>query len=100
MRKKTSIRLSLLAESQLKTESMKTGKPVATLASEAVDRAILSCGEKSGPAPETLAALAKLDAVLNQLSSMNVTLARQIEEVDRMSERRILNAVKILRGEK
>lgn len=100
MRKKTSIRLSVLAESQLKTESLRTGIPVATLASQAVDRAVLSVTKPTGPAPEVMAAIEKLDHVLNQIDAMRESLERQIENVDKMSERRILNAVKILRGEK
>lgn len=101
MRKKTSIRLSLTAEAALRREAERTGKPLAALASEAIDRAILTSSHVRETSRNEAIDPAQIERVAAEIAALRehvLQVQKDLAEGNEISRNRFAMVLKTLQG--
>ncbi len=100
MRKKITVRLPPLAAFAVEQAVQKTGKRTAEVALDALEKGLQSERQPTQKSDSSTSIEDLIRASFQALTERLDALERKVDEVDKRNERRILNAVKIMRGEK
>lgn len=100
MRKKITVRLPPLAAFAVEQRVQKTGKRTAEVALEALEKGLQPERQEDQKPGNHDAVDELIRASFAAIGERLDALTHQLEQVDKLNERRILNAVKIIRGEK
>lgn len=101
MRKRHTIRLSFTAEAALRREAERTGKPLASVASEAIDRAILTSSHVRETSRNEAIDPAQIERVAAEIAALRehvLQVQKDLAEGNELSRNRFAMVIKSLQG--